>query len=88
MNAVVEDTKQMGKEAWVLFQDTEKAYDTISLNMLERAFRRIKLLTKVMELIIGIFRDRRMRVIMPCGPTDMFFSGNGINQEEIISPLV
>jgi hypothetical protein len=34
LNNICEEAREEGKELWVLFQDTAKAYDTISLNML------------------------------------------------------
>src|SRR5581483_12509694 len=36
LNNICEEAREENKELWILFQDTAKAYDTVSLEMLER----------------------------------------------------
>jgi len=36
LNNICEEAREEGKELWILFQDIAKAYDTISLEMLEK----------------------------------------------------
>ena len=88
LNNICEEAREKGKELWILFQDTAKAYDTISLEMLERALKRIKIPNKISNLILEPFKDRRFRVITSLGLTQPNTAGDGIDQGETISPLL
>ena len=69
LNNICEEAREKGKELWILFQDTAKAYDTISLEMLERALKRIKIPSKMLNLIVEPFKNRRFKVITSLGLT-------------------
>ena len=43
INNILEDARQKNKEVWVLFQDMKKAFNSVSLEMIEKVLRRIKL---------------------------------------------
>src|SRR5579863_495772 len=51
LNNLCEDARENKKQLWILFQDTAKAYDTVSLEMLEKALKRIKLPPIATDLI-------------------------------------
>src|SRR5581483_8524839 len=76
------------KELWILFQDTAKAYDTVSLEMLERALQRIKVPNKIIKLLLDPFTQRAIKVITDMGITKEIIAGDGIDQGETISPLL
>ena len=63
LNNICEEAREKKKELWVLFQDTAKAFDTVNLNMLERAMAWIKIPQKATTLIINLFKNRELRVI-------------------------
>jgi hypothetical protein len=88
LNNICEEAREKGKELWILFQDTAKAYDTISLDMLERALKRIKLPSKILNLILEPFRNRKFKVITSLGLAQSNTAGDGIDQGETISPLL
>ena len=88
LNNICEEAQEEGKELWVLFQDTAKAYDTISLDMLERALKRIKIPGKIIDLILEPFKERKFRVITSLGLTQPITAEDGIDQGETISPLL
>ena len=88
LNNICEEARENKKELWVLFQDTAKAFDTVNLDMLERAMARIKIPQKAITLIINLFKNRELRVITSLGLTDPFCAGDGIDQGETISPLL
>jgi ribonuclease HI len=88
LNNICEDARENGKELWILFQDTAKAYDTISLEMLKRSLVRIKIPENIIELILEPFRGRQIQIITECGLTQTITAGDGIDQGETISPLL
>jgi len=88
LNNICEDARENNKELWILFQDTAKAYDTISLEMLEKSLLRIKVPKKFIELILEPFRGRQTQIITKCGLTQTITAGDGIDQGEIISLLL
>ena len=88
LNNICEEAREEGKELWILFQDTAKAYDTVSLDMLEKALLRIKIPGKITKLILESFRNREFRVITSFGLTQPTIAKDGIDQGETISPLL
>jgi hypothetical protein len=88
VNALVEEAKEEKKELWLLFQDMRKAFDSVSLVALEKAMKRIKLPEKLMEFLLNLFRDRRIRIITSFGLTEVIVAKDGIDQGEVVSPLL
>src|SRR5260364_312413 len=88
LNALLEEAQEKNKELWLLFQDMKKAFGSVSLLMLEKALQRIKILQILIKFIINLYKNRRMRVIMSHGLTKEFTAEDGIDQGEVISPLV
>ena len=88
LNNLCEDARENKKELWILFQDTAKAYDTISLEMLQKAMERIKIPDKIITLILSPFKERNFQVITNYGLTHSIKAQDGIDQGETISPLL
>jgi Reverse transcriptase (RNA-dependent DNA polymerase) len=88
LQGLVEHAVQSKKQLWILFQNTEKAFDTVNLGMLERALKRIKIPVNLINIIISLFANRRLRVITPMGLSSTIYAGDGIDQGEAISPLL
>ena len=88
LNSICEEAREEKKELWILLQDTAKAFDTVNLEMLEKALQRIRLPEKMVELIIFLFKNRQFRVITTHGLTNLVQAGDGIDQGETISPLL
>lgn len=88
LNNICEEAREEKKELWILFQDTAKAYDTISLDMLKKALIRIRLPSKIIQLILEPFTNRSMQVITDSGLSKEIIAGDGIDQGETISPLL
>ena len=65
-----------------------KAYDSVSLEMLQLALRRIKVPEKTIGFILSIFDKRQMQVITKEGLTNPFVAEDGIDQGEVLSPLM
>ena len=88
LNALIEDATENKKELWVLFQDLSKAYDRVNGYMLDLAMQRIKLPLAARDFILNLFSCRKNRVITSHGLTDPYDVLIGIDQGEVISPLL
>lgn len=65
-----------------------KAFDSVSLIGLEKALERIKVPGRFTKLMINLFKNRELSVITQFGPAKSFIAGDGIDQGEVISPLL
>jgi hypothetical protein len=72
LNNLIEDVKQKNKEIWILLQDIKKAFDSVSLESIKRALRRIKIPESLVRFIIEIFNNRKVKVITAYGLTKGF----------------
>ncbi|CAB4419464.1 unnamed protein product [Rhizophagus irregularis] len=76
------------QELWILSQDISKAFDSIDLGMLKLSFDRIKLPPNLSKFIISLFTSRKNHILTPYGRTELYNLLIGIDQREIISPLL
>ena len=79
MNNILEDARQKNKEVWVLFQDMKKAFDSVSLEMMEKALRRIKLPELMIRFLLSLYNKRKIRVITEYGLTKEFEAEDGLD---------
>src|SRR5260364_279498 len=59
LNMIMEEAKEKKKEAWILFQDMKKAFDSVPLESLEMALRRVKVPEKIIKYILSLFHERK-----------------------------
>ncbi|CAB4422049.1 unnamed protein product [Rhizophagus irregularis] len=76
------------QELWILSQDISKAFDSIDLRMLRLAFNRLRFPDNLSDFIISLFTNRKNRIFTPYGPTSFYNVLIGIDQGEVISPLL
>jgi ribonuclease HI len=88
MNNVLEEAIQKKKELWVAFQDMRKAFDSVSLIALTRAMERVKFPKDVITFVLNLYERREIFVITNFGNTSSFKAEDGIDQGEVISPLM
>src|SRR5688572_12306102 len=88
MNMLMEDACINNKIMYIYFQDMSKAYDWVRLPILRKALERIRIPERLIDIIIGLFSDRENSFITNYGFTQPFKVLNGIDQGEIISPLL
>ncbi|CAB4403292.1 unnamed protein product [Rhizophagus irregularis] len=88
INGILEDAHEENKTLWIMSQDMAKAFDSVGMIPLQKALERIKLLHTIINFIINIYRNRQMKIITAYGLTDTFTAHDGIDQGEVISPLV
>src|SRR5436190_17588779 len=65
-----------------------KCYDRVNIYMLEKAMLRLKLPQNFIEIIKNLFTNRKNRIFTAVGMTDPYDVLIGIDQGEIISPLL
>jgi len=88
LNNIIEDARTNKKECWIAFQDMAKAFDSIGMTPLRKALLRIKIPTNAVDWIVNLFNNRRIRIITAHGLSDSFVAADGIDQGEVISPLL
>ena len=88
VNEILQDAREKNNEIWVLFQDLSKAYDRVNIFMLEKALLRLKLPLPFVDLMKNIFTNRRNSIFTESGMTDPYDVLIGIDQGEVISPLL
>ncbi|GET67343.1 RNA-directed DNA polymerase from mobile element jockey-like isoform X1 [Rhizophagus irregularis DAOM 181602=DAOM 197198] len=72
----------------ILSQDISKAFDSVDLKMLRFALERIKLPASATKFILSLFMNRSNRVFTAHGTTPSYRVRIGIDQGEVISPLL
>ena len=65
-----------------------KAFDSVSLKMLKKSLLRIKLPDTTINFILDLYEKRRIKVVTSYGLTEEFEAEDGIDQGEVVSPLV
>src|SRR5215216_6051113 len=73
---------------YILFQDMSKAYDHVNIHMLRKAMDRLKIRFKFTNVITNLFLNRKNSVFTAFGNTDPYDVIVGIDQGEVISPLL
>jgi hypothetical protein len=87
LNNIIEDACCNSKELWLISQDMSKAYDSVNLDLFEKALSRINMPSKLINILINLLTDRQNRVITNFGLTNFYSVKNGIDQGETITPL-
>ncbi|GET64215.1 RNA-directed DNA polymerase from mobile element jockey-like [Rhizophagus irregularis DAOM 181602=DAOM 197198] len=80
--------KNNDQELWIVSQDISKAFDSIDLNMLRLALIRLHIPSLLIKFIINLFTRRNNKIITHHGDTPGYRVRIGIDQGEIISPLL
>ena len=88
INAIMEDARDNKKELWLVLQDMKKAFDSVSLVALDLVLKRLKLPKTAITFILNLYENRQSKIITDLGTTLAFEIKDGIEQEEVISPLV
>ena len=73
---------------YILFQDMSKAYDRVNIYMLRKAMARLKIPFEFTNVITNLFLNRKNSVFTAYGNTDPYDVIVGIDQGEVISPLL
>ena len=88
INEILQDAKEYKKHLWILFQDLSKAYDRVNIFMLQKALKHFKIPETFITFITNIFTNRKNSIFTHIGITDPYDVLIGIDQGEVISPLI
>jgi hypothetical protein len=85
---ILNDAKTNNKPLFVFQQDISKAFDSIDVNMLRLAMQRLKIPNTFINLTLDLFTNRSNTIITAFGHTQPYKVQVGIDQGEVISPLL
>ena len=88
LSMIIEEAKEKNKELWIMLQDMKKAFDSVNLDLLKLTLQRIKIPVLGQSFILDLFDKRQTRIITALGLTEAITAGDGIEQGEVISPLI
>ena len=88
LDSIIQHSLNSNSPLWILSQDISKAFDSMDLNMLNLAMKRIKLPELFRKLILNLFTNRTNQILTCHGPTNSYKVLVGVDQGEIISPLL
>ena len=88
LDNIMQDARYHHNELWILLQDMSKAFDRINIFILEKALQRLKLPSQFISLISNLFTNHTNRIITAYGLTDAYNVLIGIDQGEVISPIL
>jgi hypothetical protein len=88
INTCIKDAKSNKKPIWMMFQNLSKAYDRVDVEMLKLVMIRIKVPNLLIQLITNLFVNSKKAIIGYFGITSYLTLQIGIDQGEVISPLL
>ncbi|GBB92790.1 hypothetical protein RclHR1_20570005 [Rhizophagus clarus] len=88
LESIIHDANHNNSPLWILSQDISKAFDSVNLSMLKFALERIRLPASAITLILSLFMNRSNRIFTAYGETSSYRVCIGIDQGEVISPLL
>ncbi|CAB4443106.1 unnamed protein product [Rhizophagus irregularis] len=88
LESIIHDAQLNKNPLWILSQDISKAFDSVDLSMLRFALQRIRLPPSTVNFLTSLFTKRTNRVFTAHGVTPAYRVRIGIDQGEVISPLL
>ncbi|GBB92777.1 hypothetical protein RclHR1_20540002 [Rhizophagus clarus] len=88
LESIIHDANHNNSPLWIISQDISKAFDSVNLTMSKFALERIRLPASVITLILSFFMNRSNQVFTAYGKTSSYRVHIGIDQGEVISPLL
>ena len=88
LHNIFEHARKTRTECCAVFQNMSRAFDSIGMTPLKMALRRIKIPEIVITLLINLFQNRKTKIITAYGLSDILTAADGIDQGEVISPLL
>ncbi|GBB83929.1 hypothetical protein RclHR1_10590011 [Rhizophagus clarus] len=88
LESIIHNAKHNKSPLWIFSQDISKAFDSVNLIMLKFALKRIRLPASAIMLILSLFMNCSNQVFTAHGDTPSYWVCIGIDQGEVISPLL
>jgi hypothetical protein len=90
LDQILRDRRYVNSDSplWIVSQDISKAFDSIDLNMLRLSLLRLKFPIPLIQFLLNLFTHRDNRIFTCYGSTHSYRIRIGIDQGEVISPLL
>ena len=88
LNNFLEDAKCTKKHIWILSQDMSKAYDSVNIQLLMKALKRLNKPNQLVNILINLLSNWSNQIITNLGLTPSYEVQDGIDQGETITPLL
>ncbi|CAB4443464.1 unnamed protein product [Rhizophagus irregularis] len=88
LESIIHDSVVTKNPLWILSQDISKAFDSVDLTMLKFALQRLRLPNNAIQFLLSLFMAQSNRVITAHRSTPSYRVRIGIDQGEVISPLL
>lgn len=85
---IIEHARIAKKPLWIAVQDLSKAYDRVDVSLLKLALEHIKIPNIIITFFINLFTARFNSIILPNGNLGTYQVLQGIDQGEVVSPLL
>lgn len=87
---IVEQASQQSlpQPLWIILQDLSKAYDRMDVKLLRLALDRLSIPSSIFSFFINLFSNRVNRIILEDGLSSEYRVLQGIDQGEVVSPLL
>jgi hypothetical protein len=85
---VIELCQRLNLPLWIGLQDLSKAYDRVNVSLLRLAIERLHIPYNIVNLLTDLFTDRLNNIIINNRTSSLYTVEQGIDQGEIISPLL
>ncbi|EXX54613.1 hypothetical protein RirG_233030 [Rhizophagus irregularis DAOM 197198w] len=88
LESIIHDSVVTKQPLWILSQDISKAFDSVDLTMLRFALQCLRLPHAAIQFLFSLFMSRSNHIITAHGPTLPYRVRIGIDQGEVIFPLL
>ena len=85
---IIEEAKEKNQELWLMLQDMKKAFDSVSLKMIEKVLERIKVPNLTIKFLLNLYNKKKIKVYTEYGLTKEFKAEDGLDQREVVSLLM
>jgi hypothetical protein len=85
---IIEQCQRLNLPLWIGLQDLSKAYDRVNVFLLRLAMERLHIPYNIVNLLTDLFTDRLNNIIINNRISNLYTVEQGIDQGEIISPLL
>ena len=88
LNCIAEHAREFKKEAWFIFQDMKKAYNSVEWEALKALLIRIKMNPDFIILLENLHNNRTNNIITEFGLSQDYQVEDGLDQRETHSPIL
>ncbi|KAG9299187.1 hypothetical protein G9A89_013835 [Geosiphon pyriformis] len=79
IGSVIKDVLEKNRELWLVLQNMQKTYDSVSWEYFEKSLVRIKMCSKFIQFFGNIHRDHTNRIMTDFGLTSSYCVHDGLD---------